>query len=381
MVFGSPRIENEEIDQVVEVMRSGWLGTGQRTRTFEEKFAEYKGVHNAVALNSCTAALHLACLALNLQPGDEVVTSALTFCATVNAIIHAGASPVLVDIDPTTMNIDPKLVEEKITSRTRALLPVHFAGRSCEMDELCNLAEKYNLTIIEDCAHAIETKYKGKSAGTFGNFGCFSFYSTKNIATGEGGMILIADADKAARVRRLSLHGMSRDAWQRFGSSGYKHYDVLEAGFKYNMMDLQAAIGLQQLLKVNAFHKRREQVWHRYNEAFSSLPVVCPSEPARDTVHGYHLYTILVDEQVTRISRDNFLEEMTREKIGVGVHYRSLPEHTYYQQQYAWKPEDYPVAFSIGKTTVSLPLSAKLSDQDVEDVIGAVRRVLLKTIS
>ena len=376
LVFGEPLIGEEEINEVVASMRSGWLGTGPKVIRFQEDFAAYRGAPHAVAVNSCTAALHLSMLAVDVGPGDEVITTPLTFCATVNAIIHTGATPVLADVDPRTMNIDPDQVRRVITPRTKAILPVHFAGRPCEMDALCEIAKTHQLTIIEDCAHAIETAYKGRSAGLFGDYGCFSFYVTKNITTAEGGMILTREQRNAARIRTLALHGMSQDAWRRFSDEGYNHYRVVEAGFKYNMTDLQAAIGLHQLRKVTKFWKRRQELWRYYERALADLPISLPEGPAPDTVHGYHLYTILVDEEKAGINRDDFLTSMHARSIGTGVHYLSIPEHPYYRARFAWRPEDYPNAMRIGRQTVSLPFSAKLTDGDVEDVIVAVRGVL-----
>ena len=375
LIFGSPAIEEAEIKEVVASMRSGWLGTGPKVAHFEEDFRAYKGARYAVAVNSCTAALHLSMLAASLKQGDEVITTAMTFCATVNAIIHAGATPVLADIDPVTMNIDCEQMEAKITSKTRAILPFHFAGRACNMDAITKIAKKYNLQVIEDCAHAIETEYRGKKAGIFGDFGCFSFYVTKNIVTGEGGMILTRNAEDAARIKTLALHGMSRDAWKRFSDEGYKHYLVTECGFKYNMMDLQAAIGIHQLKRVEQYWKRRQQIWQKYNKAFSNLPIALPAEPEPGTRHAYHLYNILIDKEKYGINRDAFLNAMTAHHIGVGVHYLSIPEHPYYQETFGWQPEDYPNAMRIGRQTVSLPLSAKLTDEDVQDVIKAVVKI------
>jgi len=376
LVFGAPAIEDAEIQEVVATMKTGWLGTGPKVAKLEKDFAAYKGVEHAVALNSGTAALHLSIIAAGIKSGDEVITTPMTFCATVNAIIHAGATPVLADVDPATMNIDPNQIEAKITPKTKAILPVHFAGRPCEMDAICDIAQRHNLKIIEDCAHAIETEYHGKKAGTFGEFACFSFYVTKNVATGEGGMVLTKHADDAARIKTLGLHGMSKDAWKRFGDEGFKHYQVVECGFKYNMMDLQAAIGIHQLARVEQNWQKRKAIWNQYNVAFKDLPIATPEDTAPNTRHAYHLYTVLIYEQKTGVSRDAFLDLMTKHNIGVGVHYMSIPEHPYYQATFGWKPEDYPHAMKIGRQTVSLPISAKLTGIDVTDVIEAVGRVL-----
>ena len=252
LTFGAPTIGEEEIAEVEACLRSGWLGTGPRVARFEQDFAAYKGIDasQVAAVNSCTAALHVSMVAAGLEPGSEVITTPLTFCATINAIIHAGLMPVLADIDPATQNIDPQAIEAAITPRTRAILPVHFAGRPCDMDAIMAIARQARALVIEDCAHAIETEYHGRKAGTFGDFGCFSFYVTKNVVTGEGGMIIGRDAEHIARARMLALHGMSKDAWHRFGDAGYKHYQVMEAGYKYNMMDIQAALGIHQLARV-----------------------------------------------------------------------------------------------------------------------------------
>lgn len=378
LVFGAPAIEDAEIQEVVATMRSGWLGTGPRTARFELGMAQYKESPHAVALNSCTAALHLALLASGVGPGDEVITTPLTFCATVNAIIHTGATPVLADVDPVTCNIDPAEVERAITPRTKALLPVHFAGRPCDMEALCAIADRHGLKLIEDCAHAIETTYRGRHAGTFGDFGCLSFYVTKNIVTGEGGMVLARRDADAARIKVLGLHGMSKDAWKRFSDEGFRHYQVVEAGFKYNMMDLQAAIGMHQLQRIEGYWERRRQIWERYDEAFADLPLQLPAAPEAQTRHAFHLYTVLVDEDRTGITRDRFLESMARHNIGVGVHYLSLPEHPYYQQRFDWRPQQWPHAMRFGRQTVSLPISARLTDEDVGDVIEAVRRTLVR---
>ena len=376
LVFGQPLIEEEEKEEVLDSMAKAWLGTGPKVARFERDFAAYKGATYAAALNSCTAALHLSLLVLELKPGDEVITSPMTFCATVNTIIHAGGTPVLADVEPGTMNIDPAEILKKITRRTRAILPVHFAGRACAMDAVMAIAREHNLAVIEDCAHAIETEYKGQKAGTMGDFGCFSFYSTKNVVTGEGGLVITRRAEHADRIKVLGLHGMSKDAWKRFSDAGFKHYDVVEAGFKYNMMDLQAAIGIHQLARVEKYWKKRDAVWGKYQEAFARLPVGTPAPVEAGTRHAYHLYTLLVDGARTGIRRDEFLDAMTREKIGVGVHYRSIPEHPFYRKTFGWKCEEYPQAYRIGQQTVSLPISPKLTETDVQDVITAVQKLV-----
>jgi dTDP-4-amino-4,6-dideoxygalactose transaminase len=376
LIFGAPLIGDEEEHEILNSLRTGWLGTGPKVAQLEREFREYKGAPYAVAVNSCTAALHLSMLAAGIGPGDEVITTALTFCATVNTIIHAGATPVLVDVDPASLNIDPQQVAAKITSRTKAIVPVHFAGRACDMDALVAIAQRRALMIIEDCAHAVETTYKGKQAGTFGSFGCFSFYVTKNMTTGEGGMILTADERHADRVKILALHGMSKDAWQRFSDEGYKHYYVVECGYKYNMMDIQAAIGIHQLRRIQKNWERRQEIWAIYQREFADLPLTLPAQPDEGTRHAYHLYTVLIDPKRTNLTRDQFIADMTAENIGVGVHYQSIPIHPYYQERFGWRPEDYPDSLRIGQRTVSLPLSPKLTDRDVADVIRAVRKVL-----
>jgi len=378
LVFGAPKIGEEEIAEVEACMRSGWLGTGPRVARLEKDFAAYRRVQasQVAAVNSCTAALHVSMVASSLEPGAEVITTPLTFCATVNAILHAGLSPVLADVDPVTQNIDPAAIEAAITPRTRAIVPVHFAGRPCDMEAIMAIAAKHHLVVIEDCAHAIETEYHDKPAGTFGDFGCFSFYVTKNVTTGEGGMIVGRDEELIARARILALHGMSKDAWHRFGDAGYKHYQVVECGFKYNMMDLQAAIGLHQLAKVDTYWQRRRDIWAFYQRALADLPLVLPAEPESGTRHGYHLYTVLIDPARCGVSRDGFLDAMNAARIGTGVHYLSIPEHPYYQQRFGWRPEQWPHAMRLGRQTVSLPLSPALTDADVERVIAAVRRII-----
>ena len=376
IVFGSPFIGDEEINDVVDSLQSGWIGAGPKVAKFENEFAAYKGVAQAAAVNSCTAGLHLSLLAAGLKPGDEVITTPLTFCATINAIVHCGATPVLADVDPQTMNINPVEIENKITPNTKAILPVHFAGRPCEMDDMVQLADAYDLQIIEDCAHAIETEYHGQKAGTIGDFGCFSFYVTKNITTGEGGMVIAKKQEGVDRIKTLALHGLSADAWKRFSDEGFKHYYVVDVGYKYNMMDIQAALGIHQLREIESRWRRRQDIWNLYNEAFAELPVALPAKPELNTRHAYHLYALLIDKANAGISRDEFSLKMHKNGIGVGIHYLSMTEHPCYQERFGWTNDDCPNAFLIGRQTVSLPLSPKLSDLQVERIISTVKHII-----
>ncbi len=378
IIFGAPDIHDEEIEEVVATLHSGWLGTGPKVAQFEEDFAAMKavGADQVAAVNSCTAALHVSMVAADLTPGDEVLTTAMTFCATANAIVHSGATPVPVDIDPGTLNIDTAQLEQRITPKTRAIVPVHFAGRPCDMDAIMAIAEKHGFLVIEDCAHAIESQWRGKHAGTFGDFGCFSFYVTKNVVTGEGGMVLARSSEKVERIKILALHGMSKDAWHRFGDEGYKHYEVVEVGFKYNMMDIQAALGIHQLRRVEQNWLRRRDIWDTYQKAFSGLSCGCPAEPDEYMRHAYHLYTLTIDEQTCGMSRDAFIDRMDVAGIGVGVHYRSLAQQPYYQNKFGWRPDDYPIARAFGDTTVSLPLGPKLDNAEVGRIIEAVATIL-----
>lgn len=376
LVFGAPQITEAEIEEIVLTMRSGWLGTGPRVARFEDLFRERTGARHALAVNSCTAALHLAVLATGVGPGDEVIVPALTFCATANAVIHAGATPVIADVDSTTMNLDPVDVAGRITERTRAIVPVHFAGRPCDMAALQALAGRHDLILIEDCAHAVETESGGVAAGRHGALGCFSFYVTKNVTTGEGGVVITDDDDFAETIKVRALHGMTRDAWRRFSDGGYRHYQVIFPGFKYNMMDLQAAIGIHQLARVEENWLRRQEIWNRYGRELARTGLVLPADPELGTRHAHHLYTVLVDQDRVGIDRDAFLEAMTAQGIGVGVHYLSLPEHPYYREALGWRHEMVPRAALIGRQTVSIPLSPGLTDDDVADVVEAVHRTV-----
>jgi dTDP-4-amino-4,6-dideoxygalactose transaminase len=377
LVFGRPVIGPDEVRAVVDCLERRWIGTGPRVQEFEEKFAAYREAKHAVAVGSCTAALHLSMIAAGIGPGDEVITTPMTFCSSVNAIIHTGGTPVLADCDRLTMNIDVGAIASKITRRTRAIMPVHLCGRPCDMDEIAALAQRHRLLIIEDAAHAIETRYHGRAAGTIGNMGCFSFYVTKNLTTAEGGMILTDDEVLAGRLKVLALHGLSKDAWKRFSDAGYQHYQVTDAGFKYNMTDLQAAIGLAQLSQVERFAERRAAIWGRYDAAFADLPCILPAPVAPDTVHARHLYTPLLELERLRIGRDDVLAALTAENIGVGVHYLAVHCHPFYRSTYGWRTGEYPNAEFVSDRTLSLPLSADLDDRDDDDVCDAFRRILL----
>jgi dTDP-4-amino-4,6-dideoxygalactose transaminase len=376
LVFGKPAIEEDEIAEVVATLRSGWLGTGPKVHDFEKAFKEFTGAKYAMALNSCTAGLHLAMIVAGIRPGDEVITTPMTFCATANTIIHAGGKPVFVDVDRRTMNIDPARIEEAITPRTRAILPVHFAGRPCDMDAILDIAKKNDLVVIEDAAHCIEGRYKGRKVGNIGDITCFSFYVTKNIVTGEGGMVTTNREVWADRVKMYGLHGMTKDAWKRYSDEGYKHYQVVFPGFKYNMMDIQAAIGLHQMKRIDRYLARRNEIWKRYDEAFAGLPLLLPAPPEPDTVHARHLYTPLLDIDRAGMTRDKFQENLFALNIGTGIHFISLHQQEYYRKTFGFTAGDFPNASFISDRTISLPLSAALSDEDVEDVIGAVRSVL-----
>lgn len=372
LVFGSPAVGEEEIAAVRDVMLSGWMGTGPKSKQFEEEFRAYVGREHAVAVNSCTAALFLSLHALALSPEDEVITTPLTFAATANVIEHVGARPVFVDVDPKTGLIDPERVAAAITKRTRAVLPVHLYGRACEMDDILALCQKHGLALVEDCAHAIETTHHGRRAGTYGNVSCYSFYVTKNLTTVEGGMLLTDDAELAKRLKRLALHGMTADAWSRFSDQGYKHYQVVEPGYKFNMTDMQAAMGLVQMKKLGGMLERREVLWRYYDEKLRSLPFELPPPTEPGSVHARHLYTILVDPARAGISRDKMLTELNARNIGSGVHYMGQHLQPYYRDKYGLTPEQFPHATRHSLQTLSLPLSAKLGESDLDDVVLAL---------
>ena len=374
--FAPPSIGPEEIAEVVGVLESGWLSTGPRVASFERAFAEYTGAPHAIAVNSCTAALHLSLLAAGVGHDHEVVTTPLTFCATANVVIHAGATPIFADIDADTFNLDPAAAAAAITSRTRAIVPVHFAGRPANMAAFRRLSSAQGLALIEDAAHCVEGVSQGLKVGAIGDFTCFSFYATKNLTTGEGGMVTTANADAAAFIRTASLHGMSRNAWTRYAPGARAQYDVLMPGFKYNMMDLQAAIGLHQLARIDAMHARRAAVWAQYDAALASLPLRRPAAVAAGDVHAHHLYTVLVDERAAGISRDELQTRLGERGISTSIHFRALHLHPYYQNRFGLERGMFPVAESVSDTTLSLPLSGGMDDAAADRVIEALYDVL-----
>jgi dTDP-4-amino-4,6-dideoxygalactose transaminase len=377
IVFGSPIIGEDEIDAVVRTLRTSWIGTGPRVQDFERRIGAYTQARHAVAVGSGTAALHLSMLAAGLGPGDEVITTPLTFAATAAAILHAGAQPVFVDVERDTMNIDPARVEAAVTPRTRAIVPVHLAGRPCNLDRIAEIARAAGgLLVIEDAAHALEAVYHGRKVGSISPLTCFSFYVTKNITTGEGGVVACQDEAIANRIKVLALHGLDADAWKRFGDEGYRHYEVVAPGFKYNMTDIQASIGLAQLPRVSAWLARREEIWAHYDEAFAGLPLLTPPPPEPDTVHARHLYTPLLDLDSARISRDELTARLHARGIGTGVHYRSLHLHEYYRRRFGFEADRFGNARWISERTFSLPLSAKLGDSEVSRIVEAVTEIL-----
>lgn len=373
--FAPPVIGRDEIDEVAAVLTSGWLSTGPRVRQFEAAFAAYTGAPHAVALNSCTAALHLALLAFEVGQGDEVVTTPLTFCATANVAIHTGATPRFADIDPATWNLSPAAAEAAVTSRTRAVIPVHFAGRPADVPAFRALADRHRLALIEDAAHAVEAVSAGRKIGATADATCFSFYATKNLTTGEGGMLTTASNQVAGFVRTASQHGISRDGWARYKEAGSPHYDVLFPGFKYNMMDLQAALGLHQLRGLAARADRRAAVWRIYDEGLADLPLVRPAPVPEGDVHARHLYSVLVGPG-SGWTRDALIAHLAAAGIATSVHFRALHLHPYYQERYRLRRGMFPEAERVSDQVVSLPLGGGMTDDEAWAVVDALRRAI-----
>jgi len=369
--FSPPAIGEEEILAVVDTLRSSWITTGPKTKRFETEFAAFLQAPATLALSSCTAALHTALKTAGIGPGDEVITTPMTFAASVNVIEHVGAKPVLVDVEPDTLNIDPGEVEAAITPRTRAILPVHYAGHPADLDPLHALAGVYRLVVIEDAAHALPASYRGRAIGSGVNPVAFSFYATKNLTTAEGGM-LTGDPDFLARARIMSLHGMSRDAWKRYDQGASWFYEVMLPGFKYNMTDIQAALGLCQLRKLEGFQQRRRDVVSQYNRAFADVPALEAPVMRPDIEHAWHLYVLRLHLDALTIDRDRFIQELTERNIGTSVHFIPIHLHPYYRDKYGFTSGSFPVAYGNYRRMLSLPLNPGLTDQDVDDVIAAV---------
>ena len=375
LVFGSPQIEQAEIDEVVDSLRSGWIGTGPKVRRFEGMLGAYVGAAHMRCVASCTAALFLAMRCMDLGPGDEVIVPAMTFVASANAVEHTGATPVLVDVDLETGLIDWDAAEAAVTTRTKGIMPVHLAGRPVEMDRLAAFSARHGLQVIEDAAHALGALWRGRQIGGFGNPTAYSFYVTKNITTIEGGALAIESEELASRIEQLALHGLSVGAWQRFADAGFQHYEASEVGFKFNMTDVQAALGIHQLPRLDAWIARRAEHWNAYDRGLADLPLALPAEAPAHIRHARHLYQVRVLPE-TGIGRDALVDALNRDRIGTGVHYRGVHLHPYYRDRYGIDPRALPNATAISETTLSLPLSAKLADEDRDDVIEALHRVV-----
>ena len=375
--FARPSLGEDEIHEVVDTLRSGWITTGPKTERFTAAFLDYVGGRFAVPVSSATAGLHAALLALGIRPGDEVVTTPMTFVATLNAIVHCGAVPVLVDIDAATLQMRVEAIELVLTPRTQAIVPVHYVGQPVDLDPLLALASARSLAVLEDAAHAVGTEYRGRRIGSFPTTSVFSFHPNKNITTGEGGMIVTEDAGVFERASLLKFHGMDREAWKRFAKEGSPRYDVAVLGFKYNMMDIQAALGLHQLKRLDGFIAERTRLAGRYDAEFSGVTgLILPTRVPYPSRHAWHLYTPLLDVDRLTISRDRFLDELKRRNIGTGLHYTAAHEFSYYSGRFGWKPEDFPEAHFVSERILSLPLFPGLTDADQDDAIAAVREVL-----
>ncbi|PZD72769.1 UDP-4-amino-4-deoxy-L-arabinose--oxoglutarate aminotransferase [Acaryochloris thomasi RCC1774] len=377
--FAQPDIDEQEINQVVDSLRSGWLTTGPKTKQFETQFREFLGANvEVVAVNSATAGLHLALEAIGIQPGDEVITTVHTFTATAEVIRYLGADPVFVDINPTTLNIDVEQIEAAISERTKAIIPVHLAGLACEMDAILDIAQRHNLKVVEDAAHALPTSYRQQLIGTLDSEATvYSFYATKTITTGEGGMLVTRNRALADRARIMRLHGINRDAFDRYTSTKPSwYYEIVAPGFKYNMTDLAASLGIPQLGKAWKFQKRRAEIANHYNTELSNLPLKLPAHPNTGDIHSWHLYIIRLQES-SNLTRDDFIQKMVERGIGCSIHYIPLHLHPYWRETYNLSPADFPISLATYERAVSLPLYTKMTDDDSTRVIDAVKEILL----
>jgi len=373
--FSPPFIGEEEISEVVDTLKSDWITTGPKVKRFEKEFSACIGSQAALATASATDAMLVGLAALGVEEGDEVITTPMTFCSTAHVIEHLGAKPVFADVCRDTLNIDPKKIEEKINPKTKVILPVHLYGHPCDMDSILDLAKVHNLFVLEDAAHAFLATYKGNTIGTLGDLTAFSFYATKNITTGEGGM-LTGSAELIDEARIWSLHGMSRDAWTRYAEEGSWYYEVVRAGYKSNMSDIKAAIGIHQLKKINAFQEMRRKIVERYNAAFVKLDEITIPPENEEVQSAWHIYAIRLNLERLKIDRAQFIEELKKRNIGSSVHFIPLHIQPYYRDKYNYAPEDYPVANAEYYRLVSLPINLRLSEGDLDDVIQAVRDVI-----
>ena len=373
--FHKPFIGEEEKQEILDTLETGWLTKGPKTKAFEKQFAEFLNIPFAVATNSCTSALHLALVALKIAPGDEVITTPVTFAATINVIEQCGAKPVFVDVEEDTLNINVDLIEKKITPKTKCIIPVHLAGKMCKMDKIMEIAQKHNLKVIEDAAHSIESDYKGVKPGQLSDAATFSFYPTKNITTGEGGMLVTKSADLADRVERLALHGLDKDAWKRYSKEGYKHWEILEPGFKYHMCDIQASLGIHQLKRISNFWKTRKELTEFYNYAFLNMPEISPVKAYEDGKDAHHLYIVRLNPNALKVSRDEFLNLMHKEGIGCGIHFYAIHLHYYYREKYKLTGT-LPVAEKASSEILSLPLYPLMTKEDASDVVRAVKKIV-----
>jgi len=372
--FSRPTIDDAEINEVVATLKSGWITTGPRVQQLEQMFRDYTGAPHAIALNSATAGLHVALLALDLQPEDEVITSAMTFVATYNTIEQAGARVVPIDVDPKTYNMDINLLEKAITKKTRAIVPVHFTGVAVDLDPVYALAKKYNLRVIEDAAQAVGAEYKGKRLGSFGDICIFSFHPNKNMTTGEGGMLITFDDELARKVKVMKFHGIDRDSWNRFSKTGSQEYDVVMPGFKYNMLDIQAALGIHQLPKLAGFNEKRAQLAERYFELLKDVKgLQLPEVPSYAHYHTWHLFTV----QVLDMGRDDFMNALKEQNIGTGLHYQAPFLYSYYRNKYGFNVDQFPNAAALGERIVSLPLCPLLTFEEQDEVVQAIFRIMV----
>jgi len=376
--FHQPSIDADDERAVLEALRSGWITTGPKTKEFERRFAAYTGAAHCVAVNSCTAALHLALEAVGVGPGDEVITSPVTFASTANVIVHRGAQPVFVDVESDTLNIDANAIETAITPRTKAVIPVDFAGQPCELDDILALARRRGLTVIEDAAHAVGAEFKGKRVGSVADLTAFSFYATKNITSGEGGALTTNRSDWAERVQVMALHGISRDAWKRYGTSGYSHWDILAPGYKYNMFDLQGALVSSQLAKIDRFQRRRIALKARLDAGLRDVPEISFPVERGNRIHAHHLYPIIVRVEALTADRDTIMNAIQAENVGIGIHFRAVHLHPYYEQTFGFRRGMFPRAEYYSDRTISLPLYPRMTDAEADDVVAAVRKVIAR---